>query len=140
MVSELRADGAVHWVTASSAPCLSIFKPVILAAGLPDQGSAPSDRYDASTRWWRHEVGHRAALGDYPARIAAFAPVRDATGAWLSASGSITPSRPISGRSICAPRSTPAGARPTPPRMGVVARRRLPGQLGATQRRRAHTP
>ena len=78
MVSELRAATAVHWVTASSAPCLSIFKPVILPAGLPDQGAAPTDRYDAGARWWRHERGHRAALGAYADRTAAFAPMRDA--------------------------------------------------------------
>jgi dipeptidase len=78
MVSELRAETAVHWLTGSSAPCLSVFKPVILAAGLPDQGAAPTDRFDGANRWWRHERIHRAALSDYPGRIADFAPMRDA--------------------------------------------------------------
>ena len=78
MVSELRADTGVHWVTASSAPCLSLFKPVILAAGLPDQGPPPTDRCDDGSRWWRHERRHRAALNDYAVEIAAFSVVRDA--------------------------------------------------------------
>ncbi len=78
MVSELYPGTPVHWVTASSAPCLSIFKPVILSLGLPDHNVFPTDRYDASARWWRRERAHRAALDDYPTRAAALAPVRDA--------------------------------------------------------------
>jgi secernin len=78
MISELRGQTAVHWVTGSSGPCLSVLKPVILAAGLPAQGPEPTDRYDGASRWWRHERDHRAALSDYPSRIAGFAPMRDA--------------------------------------------------------------
>jgi secernin len=78
IVSDLRPRKAVHWLTASAAPCLSIFKPVVLSAGLPDQGAAPTDRHDGANRWWRHELGHRAALRAYLERIAMFAPVRDA--------------------------------------------------------------
>ena len=33
MVSELRAGGAVHWVTGTAAPCTSVFKPVLLELG-----------------------------------------------------------------------------------------------------------
>jgi dipeptidase len=78
MVSELRPETAVHWVTGSSAPCLSVFKPVILWAGLPDQGAVPTDRYDAGARWWRHECVHRAALQDFQAWAQTFAASRDA--------------------------------------------------------------
>jgi secernin len=77
MVSELRADVAVHWLTGSSAPCLSVFKPVVMVAGPPDQGPAPIDHYDGANRWWRHERFHRAALSDYATGIAAFASIRD---------------------------------------------------------------
>jgi dipeptidase len=77
-VSDLRADGAVHWVTGTSTPCLSVFKPVILQDGLPDQGPVPGDKFDNDTLWWRHEALHRAALADYPDFIAGFAPARDA--------------------------------------------------------------
>jgi dipeptidase len=78
MVSELRPETAVHWVTGSSAPCLSVFKPVILSAGLPEQGAVPTDRCDAGARWWRHERVHRAALQDFPGWVQTFAASRDA--------------------------------------------------------------
>jgi len=80
MVSELLPDGqSLHWVTRTSAPCLSIFKPVVMKAGLPPQGPRPSDRWDAATPWWRHETLHRCAvLGDYAAILAELTPERDA--------------------------------------------------------------
>ncbi|MCC6717041.1 MAG: C69 family dipeptidase, partial [Acetobacteraceae bacterium] len=64
MVSDLGETGdgkagAVHWVTGTSAPCTSIFKPVFLDAGLPAQGPRPGDRHDPATLWWRHEQLHR---------------------------------------------------------------------------------
>lgn len=62
MVSELRSDAAVHWVTGTAAPCMSVFKPVLMGVPLPDVGPAPTDRFDARTLWWRHEKLHRAAL------------------------------------------------------------------------------
>lgn len=80
MVSELRADGrALHWVTGTSAPCLSVFKPVLADLALPPQGPRPTDRSDAATPWWRHETLHRSALlGDFAAVLAEFGPARDA--------------------------------------------------------------
>ena len=78
MVSELANGLAVHWVTASSAPCLSIFKPVLFETGLPDQGPIPTSHGDETSRWWRHELMHRAALDDYSYTIAEFAITRDA--------------------------------------------------------------
>ena len=77
MVSEHVAGRAVHWITASSAPCLSLFKPVLFEVGLPDQGPAPTDNADTHSRWWRHEQMHRAALDDYPQSLATFATTRD---------------------------------------------------------------
>ena len=78
MVSELVNGRAVHWVTASSAPCLSVFKPVLFETGLPDQGAAPTDEADRASRWWKHERLHRAALDQFPEVLAAFAAKRDA--------------------------------------------------------------
>lgn len=79
LVSELRADGQVlHWVTGTSGPCLSVFRPVLLEVGLPAHGPAPRDRADASL-WWRHERLHRRAVrGDFATTLAALQPGRDA--------------------------------------------------------------
>ncbi len=78
LVSDVRPDRrALHWVTATSAPCLSVFKPFVFGAALPPHGPAPSDRFDGETLWWRHEQAHRAALSDFAARVADLAPERD---------------------------------------------------------------
>ncbi len=78
MTSDLRPGAITHWVTATAAPCLSLFKPVVMGVGLPDVGPPPSDRYDESTLWWRHERLHRAALADFPAAMALISGERDA--------------------------------------------------------------
>ena len=79
MVSDLRPGGAVHWMTGTSAPCTSVFKPVFLDGGLPPQGKRPGDRNDPDTLWWKHEALHRALEhGDYAGAMAWFRPERDA--------------------------------------------------------------
>ena len=71
-------DAPVHWVTGTSAPCTSIFKPVFLDAGLPAQGAIPGDKDDATSLWWRHEQLHRGLLGDFNAGLAGYLAERDA--------------------------------------------------------------
>ena len=66
MACEIRAKDSVHWVIGTAAPCISIFKPVLLDLPLPVQGLRPTDRYDSESLWWRHERLHRAVLlGDF---------------------------------------------------------------------------
>ena len=77
MVSEIAAGRTVHWATGTSAPCLSLFKPVLFETGLPPQGPAPTDRHDRESLWWSHERLHRAALKDYPTAHALIATERD---------------------------------------------------------------
>ncbi len=77
MVSELREDVALHWVTGGSAPCTAVFKPVLLHDGLPEQGIRPGDQYEPDSLWWRHEALHRALLTDYAAAMPDFAAERD---------------------------------------------------------------
>jgi secernin len=84
LVAHLRADGsATYWLTGSSAPCLSVFKPFSFegfrCGAAPDLlaalGPEPGARDDGGASiWWQGEHLHRAVLGDYPSRAAAFLP------------------------------------------------------------------
>jgi dipeptidase len=71
MISHLRSDLNTHWVTGTSAPCTSVFKPVWIDSGLPEAGPAPGGTYNEATLWWRHENLHREILRDYSTRIKA---------------------------------------------------------------------
>jgi dipeptidase len=75
-VSDLRGRPA-HWATGTAAPCTSLFKPVDVGTPV-DLGPAPTDRFDPSTTWWRHELLHRTVLAAYDARSAQFCEERDA--------------------------------------------------------------
>jgi dipeptidase len=77
MVSHLLPDEQTHWLTGTSAPCTSIFKPVWLDAGLPGIGPEPSGTYDETCLWWRHEIFHRKVLENYPAYASLFFDDRD---------------------------------------------------------------
>lgn len=79
MVSRLSDPLDTHWVTATAAPCTSLFKPVWIDSGLPVIGLMPQGEYDPETLWWRHERLHRAVIESYPERMAAFAADRDQT-------------------------------------------------------------
>ncbi len=78
MVSHLAPGKATHFLTATSAPCTSIFKPVWTDVDLPDSGPEPTDVHDGTSLWWRHEILHRATLRNYPQRIGLYAADRDA--------------------------------------------------------------
>lgn len=78
MVAHLTPQNQTFWLTGTSAPCTSIFKPVWIESGLPNLGPSPKGEYDAASLWWQHESLHRAALGDYSTRLALYKPERDA--------------------------------------------------------------
>ena len=59
-----RLDGAanVHWLTGTSSPCLSVFKPLLVGEPV-DVGPAPRGRFDGESLFWRHELLHRRLVG-----------------------------------------------------------------------------
>ncbi|MFI5043412.1 MAG: peptidase U34 [Acidimicrobiales bacterium] len=82
-VADLRG-APVHWVTATSAPCTSLFKPVRVDEAV-DLGPVGTNRFDAASLWWRHERLHRSTLYDHGALLARYRHARDRTeAAWLS--------------------------------------------------------
>jgi dipeptidase len=72
MVSRLSKENSLHWLTGTSSPCLSLFKPFVLGSDLISTGPAASEGYDAESLFWRHERLHRLVLGDYARRRAMF--------------------------------------------------------------------
>jgi dipeptidase len=65
MVSRLHPSGSTHWMTGTSSPCMSVFKPVRLSGELLSTGPQPGEGYDGDSLFWRHERLHRLALCDY---------------------------------------------------------------------------
>ena len=83
MVSDLRAP-AMHWMTATSAPCTSLFKPVRIDE--PVDVGDPTNRSDMTSAWWAHERLHRATMTDWSRWHATYADERDAIErAWAAA-------------------------------------------------------
>lgn len=79
LVSRITENGATHWVTGTSAPCLSVFKPVWIENGLPEQVIGhPTGSFDKDTLFWKHEQLHRKVLENYAERQRIFAVERNA--------------------------------------------------------------
>lgn len=72
MVSRLSENTSLHWLTGTSSPCLSLFKPMALGGGLISTGPPAGETFDQESLWWRHERLHRLTLGDYARRRAMF--------------------------------------------------------------------
>jgi dipeptidase len=90
-IAELTPNGVRHFVTATAAPCTSLFKPVRVGEAL-ELGPAPTDRYDAATLWWRNERLHRPVSRDPARLLPLFAKERDALEAqWLADGARVEP-------------------------------------------------
>jgi len=86
MIVRLDAGGSRAWMTGTSSPCLSVFKPVPLELGRA-WACGPPEQPDDDSLWWRHERFHRLVLGDWSARRHAAADQRAALEAWALALG-----------------------------------------------------
>ena len=88
LAAHLKPDAQTFFATGTSAPCLSLFKPIRFQGSvLPDIGPVPEGVFNPASLWWRHERLHRTILEDYPGRHKAMAAERDALEArWLAES------------------------------------------------------
>jgi secernin len=80
MVVHLDGTTPIVFVTGTSAPCTSIFKPMWIAsrdASFPSLGPVPTSQADSASLYWTHERLHRATLLNYPERIKTYASDRD---------------------------------------------------------------
>ncbi len=90
-IAELTPHGVRHFVTATAAPCTSLFKPAQVSEPV-ELGAAPTDRFDAAALWWRHERLHRTVSRDPARLLPLFASERDALEArWLAHGAQIPP-------------------------------------------------
>jgi secernin len=78
LAAHLTSGAQTFWATGTSAPCISIFKPVRFTENvLPDLGPTPGETYNQTSCWWRHEMLHRLVLEDYRDRSGQFTAERD---------------------------------------------------------------
>lgn len=64
-IGQLFEKTQINWFTATSTPCISVYKPVFMEAGLPDLKLTPSRLYDRDSVWWIHERLSRRMLGSF---------------------------------------------------------------------------
>ncbi len=67
IVCQLQPGASQYWFTATSSPCLSVFKPVVFETRLPQPGLGAAT-YHPDSFWWRHERLHREVLKDFAGR------------------------------------------------------------------------
>jgi len=64
------------WITGSSAPCISLFKPCSIYQDQVFQ-FVPGRNFESNSYWWRHEKFHRKILNDYQNSISKYHLDRD---------------------------------------------------------------
>lgn len=64
-VSHLTPAGVQHWATGTSAPCISLFRP--LSLDQPRDVGSPQGTPDSTSLWWRFEHLHRRLMLDWGA-------------------------------------------------------------------------
>ncbi len=71
-VSDLTPGKTIHWVTGTAAPCTGVFKPLMLEAGVPEQGPNPGAHPEDHSLWWRHEQLRQNKESWRDAQVSAF--------------------------------------------------------------------
>ena len=64
-ISILQPGQFTHWATGTSAPCLSLFRPISVAR--PRPLPIPTGKPDSQSLWWRFERLHRRIMHHWPA-------------------------------------------------------------------------
>ncbi len=78
LVSHVKKDIQVHWVTGSAAPCISTFKPIFFPKpGLKKKLKTSDAIFYANTFWWMNEKFQRLVSLDYQKRLSTFRKERD---------------------------------------------------------------
>ena len=78
LVSHIMKDIQVHWVTGSSVPCVSTFKPIFFPKpGLNKKLKSSNGLYDPDGFWWINEKFQRLVNQDYQQRLNVFKDERD---------------------------------------------------------------
>jgi dipeptidase len=78
LVAHLTKRENTFWVTGTSAPCSSLFKPFRFKQGsLPEFTHRGGENYNENSLWWRHEKLHRSILQDFQPRLAMVKEARD---------------------------------------------------------------
>ncbi|MCA9659659.1 MAG: C69 family dipeptidase [Myxococcales bacterium] len=97
MIARLSPDGPKAWMTGTSAPCLSVFKPVVFGGDCLAELPAAADEPEDVSLWWRHERLHRATILDYERRRRTFEGERAALEAaiWDAAAVDVTACREL---------------------------------------------
>ena len=71
MIAHLQANDPSAWITGTSAPCTSLFKPVWLSeVRLPESSQHGGGDYSDDSLWWRHERLHRQMLRNFASAMA----------------------------------------------------------------------
>jgi len=59
MISELKGKENLHWITGTSNPCLSLYKPFNFDSKVPKIDDKGENKFNENSYWWRHEIFHR---------------------------------------------------------------------------------
>ena len=73
-VAHLTREIPTHWLTGGSNPCISVYIPFYVGAGIPETFTRGRERYEEYSYWWEHERLARKVQEDYPRRASLIVP------------------------------------------------------------------